>query len=605
MDVRLVKAAHNALPKMNPVIARGVVAHRNRGIYKYLRSIVSNMCSGIPGGKVLFKELRILPPDEAFRHMLKLKINNNQIDNPNERSNNGIIDTTRSDCLLYKLDIALLTDDRGELIKTFVFEVPYVSDGNQFTFRDTSYKHTPVMGNPIIDRSKSKLTLIFPRIKHEVKRVNYPFQATTPDGNWLNRDDYLVWSKLHNGSQNKDKDFKIGKGYPALGLYLFSKHGLFHTFSEYGDIDDIHIYSDRGEDPFDADAVDYDEYIVFRSSLIDTHSKTLAFKKEHNPAAYRNQLRKTMRNVKEPIQAEPGRDGNIYIVVNKEQINTSPIGLTLILTILSTADSIGFDAGFTQDDIDSVYTWRAVLGNLYKPNHSQKEAIVDIGNHLNSIDAYVDNLVVDEYRQQGINVKFGDITRVLYHAMVEMSKPQILDPEIASDISNAKIMVYQYLLEDIVVSINQVLFQIRNQIINNDGKLLSKTVEGNNRKMYIKRDAWSNLRYRSNHPETSLCGDKTVSNITINSALFATMQANRIPGKKDSNRDINIHDPANHADFSIATHGSYMACAKSDTAITGRGHINPYLVIDMTNWTTSARPSLLEIEREARLRLRT
>ena len=494
-------------PKFNPVVAEGVAMKDVPMAARYIDRIFRCAQTGFPDNLVYIDSERCTP-EEEYRQIVK------------PRNNKRYYEITKSDLFLMKYRFEF----DGQPIDRYLF-LPYLNDGALLTLRGSTFAVSSVLADRAISVGTNSVFIPLTIARVTFERLTHNFIA-----NGKPETVYVIWSSLHNNRAGKPSV----RGLSTLVHYLLCKVGLTRTFSEYANADVAVGYEEINERTYPTD-----KWVIAHSTAIKPRWLKV-----------RNYVPTKLR-----------------MAIPKQQYNA---------TVASMVGAFFYIADYFPDRVEAEYVdntrlWKTLLGHLIFPfgdtegrQISEGKYVEDIDFHLQSLDRYVDEIVKEDLREDGIYC--DDFYELSMYVIERFSTLINHNVESASSMYGKRLTVLRYLLFDVVSNINTFMFRV-----------------GGNKKTVTLKDVESAMnallrptlimQVNHRHGEANIissAGDNKVFKIT--STLVSQADTS---GRGDSKSKMSVTDPARWLHASIAEVGSYCNLPKSSPD--GRGRINPYV----------------------------
>lgn len=374
----------------------------------------SSIKSLSPGIELTYTGFRYMSPKEEFTRMLA------------GESNKTIYDLAVSD--LYMVEY--IFDYEGTPIKRQLY-LPFAGDGNLIRISNTSYVVVPVLSDTVISPSYKE---VFVRLLKD--KLIFRGTAIVIVVNEEKIAGQVIHSNIIKTSALNNKD-NIGKPLTAMTLYLLCEYGLKESVRKYLKTDKYFV-TDR-----ELTLEERDMYNVYESS--------------------KQKPRKLITTA-----AYSGHDVKFCIHKSVERtafMDNFVFGFIYLLDIfpLKAEDCLGVLNGRYINDLHvptTVYKeklfWRMMLGRItFKGNYSIERIVMDVNEHFDTLQGYVDNLVKTKLAENDIAVdNFFDLIVVI---MENFNIWLLNNKEYNSDIANRYIDILYYMLYEIIVGFNRII----------------------------------------------------------------------------------------------------------------------------------------------------
>lgn len=509
MDPKLFVGMANTLPKFNPLIAEGVATQQMKNLVDYVRHVFRCAAKSFPAGAE-FVDIRRCDPFEEYNIVT------------DKRSTQNALNAARSDVILHRFDFRL----NGVAAKPQYMYLPFCLDANTFHVRGPLNTISPVLADVSIQiaANKNGIFIPFTRDKLTFTRITQTFMTSMGMV-----DTHVCASAVHAyARKNTSKTAVLS----TLGHYLFCKYGVSGTIKKYTGAD-VHI----GSRLFIESKYSTDEYVLCCSMGV-------------SPRRTRN--------------GEPWMPSNVCIAVRKDEFTI--VVQYLIASFFYVADR--FPESVRWEHVDDPRMWQLLMGYvIFKTGSSAGKLLNDVAIHLASLDAYVDDIVIESLDKSGIPAKnIYDLFAYIIEKIGDIVK--FSDP---SDMYGKRLTVLRYVAHDII----RAAFEMTYSLNSNTTRVL--TIEEFNKILgkYIRRDTFLNGLGRG-HGEVSIIsspGDSKILKFTSN----VVPQSSATGRRGNKTREL-VDDPSKFLHISVVEIGSCWNQPKSDP--TGRNRLNPCLLTE-------------------------
>jgi hypothetical protein len=509
-------------PKINPDIANGLAVKHLAMVESYVDSIFRSTSRGFPEG-MTYDGCRRCTPDEQYREMTR-NINNKTA-----------FEVAPSNLFLMEYSFSY----KGEKLIPKKVYLPYVGAAGYMFLNGPKFAISPVLTDRVISITNKnifvkllKAKLIFNRLIYHYmegdSRVNVP----------------IVFSKIYN-SKNKGELYKpMVTAKTTLVHYLLCKYGFVDMFKQYTGCEPVIGYSDV------VNPANYppDKWVITTSSGI--KPKTVKGKFHYAVS-------------------------EIYVAISKEEytsdVKSLLVGFYYILDHFPNRVRI--------EDINNTRLWMVLLGlTIWTNTISEGKIYSDVYDHIVSLDEYIDSLVSKELVEIGYECK--DIYDLFYLIINRFDNWLLCAEDKVSTMYDKKISILYYVCYDIIASITNVYFKLKNA---SKKELTSAKIN-----TILKENLTTSkiFNIKSTHDEVSnltTSGDNKFFNVTC--VLVPQTSSRKKDSKRGGKGGINkeqeaIKDPAKRLHVSVAEIGGVANLPKSEPS--GRSRINPFLKISET-----------------------
>lgn len=512
MDSRLLDGACKFMPEINPIIATGVAKEQIRGVEAFVDQILRAAAADFPEGLTYDGYNRCTPQDE-FNAITRV------------RDNKQLFELARSDFYMVSYQFSF----QGKPLFPRHLHLPYIRDGGLLYVRGKMFSVSPVLTDRLFSITADDMFIQLTRKRLTFERTSHRVIVNN-ESELVN----IVWSWVHVKAAAKNKSKKANRIIVStLAHYFFAKYGFIQTLKRYTNADVI-----VGTDEINVHNYPKDEWVIFCSvGVCPTALPTYSYKTTPLRVAVRKD--QCTIDVKSFI-------GTFYYIVDH------------------------YPQRFDVESIDDPWIWKVVLGHIiYEAGTSEGLMVNEIEDHLNSIEEYIDAIVIKQFEVAGHN--FKDIHDMFLYVIQQLSQPSATDGSYESSMYDKRLTTLRYLMYDIIAEINQLMFDLRN--ITKKRKELDETQINNIFNMRLRSDLITRITRHSNHPEV-------VPVSVSNDNMFFGVTAVMVSQEKTSTRGgskgkMNLKDPSKHLHASVAEVASYNNLPKADP--TGRSRINPCL----------------------------
>lgn len=514
MDIRLFSQIQQSVPQFNPTVCNGLATVHMDKVEHYIDSIFKCAAMGFPEGLLYLGYQRCTPTEEY--NVITTRRNNNK----------RTIEMTRSDVYLVKYMFSY----QGEELKPRYMYLPFVGDAGMIKILGSTFNISPVLADRLISVGVDSLFIPLNRDRLTFKRLIHPFCI---DG--VREMAYVVWGKIHHPPKRRNKDISLRKMVSMNATpvhYLFCKYGLTETFRRF----------------FDADVVVIDGEVD--TSIYPSNEWRVCSTTALKPRGVRNKFHVPT---------------TLKILVRSKHFNITVSSVVAAFFYL--ADH--FSDRIRVDEIDDTTLWRSLMGHIeLDPGTSEGKMLIGIDAHLESLDDYIDGMVREWLREDGVMV--NDIYELFVYIIETMPEKIAQSDSSVASLYDKKLTVLRYVLLDIISSIFKMMFEMRKKSKNRTKVLTRKDII-DIMQMYIKPELI--FRLNRNHAEVSNISsptDNKLFKITNNVVL----QASSTGKSKAGNKPI-MSNPSMVLHASLAEVGSLCNMSKSEP--TGRNRLNPYV----------------------------
>jgi hypothetical protein len=507
MDDGLIYRIEEYMPKLNPAIANGFASYQmtEHNVVKYIDSVFRSAAKGFPEG-LTYEGCRRCTPLEDFNESSKKKGNNKR---------------TFDVAVSYTYMMKYLFKYKGEDITRFI-NLPFVGDAGSIVMSGSRFNISPVLSDRVISVGTET---VFVRLLRDVLTFQRVPQNINVNG--LREQVNVAWAMIYHKSAKDKRIRPTVKMHSTMVHYLFCKYGLMKTFEMFARCTPV-----IGGPEINTNTYPADEWVIIASTQIKPKG---CGKGLYEPTNLRVAVHKTdwsrmmVRNLIGGLfyvaDHFPGRVRAEYIN------NTDPKWM------------------------DNTSTWISLMGWVIWGGNQHEGVLRErVEEHLRSLDEYIDNIVLDKFRQIGVQatdlyqfmaVIIENITDMLHKASDKVNS--MYDKELS---------VLYFVLKDITSEIFKLYFKLKAA---SKKELTKKDIDERMNKTISMGRIFSITKQ---HPEVttiSSSGDNMALKIT--GVLVPQSSSSKQSGRKDR---VVIDDPSRFLHVSYAEIGGYSNLPKSD-----------------------------------------
>lgn len=550
MDKKLFEDILETVEKINPEIAEGLAVKELRHVEQYMDKVWRSAAASFPPN-LYYEGYRRCTPEEENNLLLK------------RYDSKTYFELAPTDTFIVRYRFRY-SDPYSGTDRSFSTDMrlPYVNKANMMKIMGTTYTIMPVTADPVFSASKTDLFLSLNKRNEKFFRFTYNYIC---DG--LKQNATVVWGNMHGvegGKKKKSKRRNVAVVLPSankrrygldrcpLVLYLFAKFGFTETFAKFG-VEAKVITEDQKED------LEPGKWKFCSSS----DSKKTSIRGTNTKAKL---------------------DTNELVLAIKTDVITTKLKC-LIAAFFYITDC--FPNKVKPEFVDEERQWQIILGYAVFSEDRFKEGLMiqRIEQHLASLDNYIDIVTKENLIEVGVEV--DTIYDLFIYIIVNIQTALLFSNP--TTMYNKKIMVLQYLMGDVVASVNMFAFNL-NRIKPN---ALSFTTIQDTLKQNIKMDKI--IQGLDRHREIVLVNSSCDTVIYEHTAKMILQS--QITGKNNKNVQTAVEDK--NIDISVAEVCSYGNHSKKEP--TGRGMLNLYVKIlpnGMIERSERLRPLLDETDRK-------
>lgn len=501
MDRHLFDLIQTEVPKMNPLICKGLVTEQIKEAERYIEMVIESAADTFPPG-LEYVECKRCTPNEEFSELTR------------ERYNKQVYDLARSDFYMVKY----IFKYNGELLPPRYMMLPFLGKAGTITIRGSQFVVNPVITDKLFSVDHSRVFMPITRDKITFERQTHSYyvdkQRVTTS---------VVWGHIHHLAKKKSS-LRTGTAKitatTCLAHYLFALDGVTAAYKRFANCDVKLGHTTE----ICKETYPEKDWVICKSSGIMPASITDKFYK-HTDVAIAIP-RKAFTPFVEALTA-----GLFYVVDH-------------------------FPERLRPEWLDNSTSWRITLGHLiYKNNESEGKLQEDVNAHFDSLDAYVDTKTRETFAEEGIGCR--DIYEIFAY-MIQNMPDMIINADVSS-LYDKRLTVLRYLLQDLVNSIFRMTFALKRKL-KKEGRELKKTDIIKAMDKDLKSTAIVQ-RLTSKHGEVNTMaypGDNMVFKLTSRIILQSSATGT------NKNSAGMLKDPSKHLHASLAEVGSYLNQPKFD-----------------------------------------
>lgn len=513
MDKHLGRLIDKSTPKLNPILANGLAVEHMRHVEKYIDDVFKAAARGFPEG-LQYTGCSRCTPQEEFDQLTKLKNNKKQFD------------VARSDLYMMKYHFRY----KGvEIEPARYISLPFVGDAGTITLGGSRFNISPILSDRVISVGVANIFVRLLKARLTFERMGHRYMV---DGK--PETVQVAWSVIYNKNSRLKKLRATVKAHCTLMHYLLCKYGFSDTFLKYGNCKPV-----VGRAEINPNNFPEDEWVICTSANVKP------------------------RGITRGTYWEPS---NIRVAVKRDEL--TPMVKNMIGGFFYVVDH--FPTRVLPEYVDDTRLWKILMGHIiFTGNYGDGKLLIDIGDHMQSLDDYIDTLVLQDLKEIGINI--GDVYD-LFGIIVEHFNDWLLaaNDKVAS-MYDKKLAILYYVLYEITSAIFKMYFKLK--AASKQKELSAKEIV-NTMNMTLKTGLIYSIT--KNHGEVSTIsvpGDNKAFKIT--SLLIPQSSSNRQGNRKD--RAV-LSDPAKRLHASIPEIGGYLNLPKSEPS--GRSRLNQHAQID-------------------------
>lgn len=521
-------------PKVNSHVMEGLATLYMKHCEEYIDRVFRSASESFPEG-LKYEGFERCTPYEEFEEITK------------NRNNKRMYDLAKSDIYLLKYKFNYFGESIGD---RYVY-LPFVNDGGILRIGGSKYHITPILSDKVISPGFDSVFVRLLRNKLTFKRCLH-----TVVFNGVRETTNVIWSQIHKKQKDKKKVAITTRANSCIVHYLFAKYGFTKAFEKY-----CGFVPTAGMAEITESAYPPEEWIICESCQV----KPKTFLGDYYvPTELRLAIPRTHWNAKVKSFV-----AGFYYVVDH------------------------FPNRFKPDYLNSRNLWMILLGHIvFSGNYGENKLYDDIDKHFNSVDDYVDNIIVEKLKEGGYNIQnFYDLLSLI----IDIFNTFKMDTENSNlNVYGKSLEVLYYVLYDITERIFKVNFKL--------GKMASKkkSMFGEGQRLLIgdiqKAFSMNKLmgaifKLSSGKiiaESVSYSGDHKYPKITSKITEQESTQGSR----RGKSKRLAL-GPDKHLETSMIEAGSILFLSKSNP--TPLNKINPYIKLDLATGTIIPNPQFTDL----------
>lgn len=495
-------------PKMNPSLANGLATEYVPKAIDYIDRVWRDASKGFPP-ELRYVGCRVCTPLEEFY-------------TDGVKSKKKYVELARSDIFLVRYDFTY----NGVPLEPRYIYLPFANEAGSIRLGGSTYFISPILSDTVLSYEDSSIFVKLPRNKFAVRRKDVSILVDGKTTVFA-----ATYASLYHFPANK-KPIREVKAETTLFHYLLCRYGFYETFRRFTGATPIVMNSAPELDEYPAS-----EWVHFKSS-------------EFKPRGY------------------PGKmeylPTTLRVVVKRSECTDQV--KSMIASLFYIADH--FPDRIKAEYIDSIRLWRVLLGHLvFGSLPSEGKLHDDIGEHINSLEEYIDALAKERFKNAGFNI--DSIFEFFAIAVRDYNKWQLKSAKVANDLYTKEISVLMDLLSPITFSIFTFHFKLKSA-------LKKAVTERDIRDLFAKnikpRSIFQLAKQMNGVSAMTYSGDNKCFKIT--NVVVPQKDTNGIKTKEAQRLD----DPTKRLHISFAEVGSFINL--SDSNITGENKLNLHVQLD-------------------------
>lgn len=500
----LLEHVDNATTKFNPSIANGLAVEHMRHVEEYVDSVFRLTAAGFPPG-LEYVGCRKCTPLEEYEEVTKKK------------GSRCVFDVARSDVYLMEYKFRY----NGVNLPSRYMYLPFVSKAGTIYIGGSRFVISPILADRVISIQLNSVFVKLLKAKLTFGRVTHHYVA-----NNLREGVQVAFSDVYNKKTMPNAPRPTVNAKCTLMHYLLCKYGFSEAFRRFGGCVPV-----VGGDDINEDNYPDSDWVICRSTTIP-------------PRGFGKQFY-------EPSSLKLAIPRHLY----------GPIVKNFVAGFFYVVDH--FPSRIKPDYVDSQRLWMILLGHLiWSGNVSEGKLYSDVEAHINSLDEYVDAMVIEKLKELGYVCP--DIYQLFYLIIDNFSEWLLSSEDKVSTMYDKELSILPFICYEITSAINTLYFKLKAA----QKKELTEKKITNIMMVILKKGLI--FKITKEHGEvttTSTSGDNMALKIT--NLLVPQGSSSRSVKKKDR---ATIQDPGKRLHASIAEVGQAFALPKSEP--TGRSRVS-------------------------------
>lgn len=513
MDRRFLERVKLDTPQMNPDITQGLAVKIVPWGERYVRGVLDSASKNFPPG-FEFVDLDRCTPHQAFN------------EEPRKKNDKRTFEMARSDVTLMRLR----TRYKGEPLPDRFIYFPYVGEAGSMVLSGAKYFVSPVLSDVVLSYELNNVFVRLLRDKFAIKRLTHDVMF---DG--VLSQESVAWALIyHVNTEQKNKSKKI-KAKSSLFHYLLCRYGFTETFQKFGKcLPEVGTYNINN--------ISYPEsdWVICAS-------------KQRPPREF------GAKGFYQPTQ--------IRMAIRRSEF--TPMVKSMVTAFFYVVDN--FPQRIEPQYLDNKRMWKILMGLiLFGDSKGEGGLHDDVEEHIRSLDEYMDDIIVDKFKQIGMNCT--DIYQFFAIAIERFDEWIRSAGEKVNSLYDKELSILYDVFSPITESIINFHFKLKTAA----KKELTKSEIINTMNNHLKpRTVYALTKQPPGISNMSYSGDNKFLKIT--SVMFPQKNVkHKGGGSEDSAQSMT--DPSKRLHVSFAEIGNYCNLPKSNP--TGDGRISPYVKFD-------------------------
>lgn len=528
------------IPQINPDIGGGYIRTQQHTFEDFIKGVVQAVARRCPPG-IRFINARRCTPAEEFAFATQ------------KRYDASTYEFAPSTMYLTRFEFTYLNQPLtpGHLY------MPYFEYGDICKIKGARYTGAAVLADRFISVTSDGIFVPLTCDRLNFSRLTHRFYE---DGK--RKVDYVIWSTIYHNAKTKPTGTSATVTMNTCVLhYLLCDLGLRKTAELLG-IEGLEVGTDRTT----KQRLQNEDYVIFESDGL-------------KPKGYRDGAYVPTR----VWLAVPRR------VLREDEVSERNVVRGFVASFYYIIDH--FPNRTTLEYLDQIDFWRILLGHAIFASREGDGTLLNlIQVHMETVGRYVDPLSSTWAEMTGLKIEtFQDL---LCHLMVTYTKKTIESAESSTSMYGKSLLVHRFIFDDVVKMLFNLLYRL--QPLFNKKTPSFQDVDSVFRKNF-KAFEITKLN-RASHPE--------IESASVASHCMAFRMTTRVVLQANAaGKKVETFDPyVMGLDVSIAEVCNYLAITKNEP--TGRGQINPYVLIEDGNVVRKQKFLALTEHTQAMLRRR-
>lgn len=351
-DPELARLIDQDTPKLNPDLANGLATKHLKHVEKYIDDVFRIASKDFPEG-VRYVRCERCTPREEYAEAVRKRNTRRGL----KKQTRSTFETARSDLYLMKF----FFEFQGKPLQTRYVYLPFVSDAGSIVISGSRFNISPVISDRVISIGETNIFARLLRDKLTFERLTYEYM--TPERREIVP---VVHGQIYHSNNRKNRP-----AVPACTTavhYLFCKYGLKETFQKFADCEPIVVEN-----------INYNEWP--EEDWVVCNSSGIKPTKNFNRALY--------------------TPTNLAIVIPRTKYTDTV--RSLVAGFYYVADH--FPQQISARYVDDPRHWMLMMGlMLFSGDTNHGRIYDDMKNHIESLDEYIDPIMIERMREIGIVV---------------------------------------------------------------------------------------------------------------------------------------------------------------------------------------------------------